>query len=69
MDLKILTSAVDKARLLGKVFSQNSNLDDINVPLPDFPLRTFSSLSEMNITAKDVNFFISLPSNFKSNWT
>ena len=36
----MLSSASDKAKLFAKNFSENSNLDDSGISLPDFPFRT-----------------------------
>ena len=63
---EILPSAVDKSSLFGKLFSQNSNLDDSNIPLPNFPLRTASSLHNVKVIAQDVNFHISNLSSSKA---
>ena len=41
------------------MFSKNSNLDDSNVSLPEFSLRTDKKLCDAKITACDVNYFIS----------
>ena len=55
---EILPSASDKASLFAEMFSKNSTLDDSNVPLPDFPLRTDKKLCDAKIAACDVEFFI-----------
>ena len=38
--LDVLSSASDKAKLFAGNFFQNSNLDDSDILLPDFPSRT-----------------------------
>ncbi len=40
------------------MFSENSTLDDSNQELPDFPLRTDSILSNVDISSKKVSFII-----------
>ena len=37
---EVLSSASDKPKLLAKIFSKNSNLDDLGTSLPVFPSRT-----------------------------
>ena len=57
-DPEVLTSSADKAELFAKMFSENSTLDDSNQELPDFPLRTDSILSNVDISSKKVSFII-----------
>ena len=45
---EVLSSAFDKAKLFGKNFSNNSNLDDSGISLPVFPSRT--NLKQHNIS-------------------
>ena len=58
MDLLVLTSAKDKAELFAQLFAINSNIDDSNATLPDFPKRTESNLSNINFTVSDVSKII-----------
>ena len=55
---KILSSSSDKASLFAKMFSSNSTLDDTNHPLPDFPLRTETLISNLKVTPSEVARFI-----------
>ena len=55
---EILSSSLDKARLFAKMFSSNSNLDDSGHPLPDCPIRTNITISNLNITPSEVTKFI-----------
>ena len=48
----MLPSASDKAKLFGKNFSKNSNLDDSGMSLPVFPSRTNQKLHNISITPK-----------------
>ena len=48
----MLSSASDKAKLLVKNFSKNSNLDDSGVSLPVFPSRTNFKLHNISVTLK-----------------
>ena len=50
----MLPSASDKAKLLAKNFSKNSNLDDLGISLPVFPSRTNLKLHNISITHKMV---------------
>ena len=50
----VLSSASDKAKLFGKNFSKNSNLDDSGISLPVFPSRTNLKLHNISITPKMV---------------
>ena len=50
----MLSSASDKAKLLAKNFSLNSNLDDLGVSLPVFPSRTNLKLHNISVTPKMV---------------
>ena len=56
---EILSSASDKATLFAKNFAANSNLDDTNHVLPNFPSRTDIQLSDFFITAKEVSKLLS----------
>ena len=56
---EVLTSPQDKANLFGNNFASNSTLDDDGHPLPDFPLRTDSVISDPLITPKKVIRIIS----------
>ena len=51
---EVLSSASDKAKLLAKNFSKNSNLDDSGISLPVSPSRTNLKLYNFSITAKMV---------------
>ena len=51
---KVLFSASDKAKLFGKNFSKNSNLDDSDISLPVFPSRTNLKLYNISITPRMV---------------
>ena len=55
---EVLTSAKDKAELFAQLFAINSNIDDSNATLPDFPKRTKSTLSNINFTVSDVSKII-----------
>ena len=48
----MLSSASDKAKLFGKNFSKNSNLDDASVSLPVFPSKTYLKLHNISVTPK-----------------
>ena len=50
--LKVLSSASDKAELLGEIFSKNSNLDYAGISLPVFPFRTNLKLQNLPVTLK-----------------
>ena len=50
----MLYSASDKAELLAKNFSKNSNLDDSGISLPVFPSRTNLKLNKISVTLKMV---------------
>ena len=52
--LEVLSSASDKAKLLAKNFSKNSNLDDSGNSLPVFPYRTNLKQHNISITPKMV---------------
>ena len=47
--LEVLSSASDKAKLFGKDFSRNSNLDDSSISLPTFPSITNLQLHNISI--------------------
>ena len=49
---EVLYSASDKAKLLGKNFSKNSNLDDTGISLPVIPSRTYLRLHNISKTPK-----------------
>ena len=49
-----MSSAFDKAKLLAKTFSKNSNLDDSGISLPVFPSRTNLKLHNISVTPKMV---------------
>ena len=51
---EVLSSASDKAKLLAKNFSKNSNLDDSGISLPVFPSRTNLKLQNISVTPKMV---------------
>ena len=51
---EMLSSASDKAKLLAKNFSKNSNLDDSGISLPVFPSRTNLKLHNISLTPKMV---------------
>ena len=50
----MLSSASDKAKLFGKNFSKNSNLDDSSISLPVFPSRTNLKLHNIYVSPKMV---------------
>ena len=54
----VLTTAVDKAELLAQKFSSNSNLVSDN-PLPEFPSRCDTTLSNLKVTPSCVSKVIS----------
>ena len=54
LDLVVLSSAYDKAKLYAKNFSKNSSLDDSGISLPVFPSRTNLKLHNISITPKVV---------------
>ena len=56
---EVLVSSADKASLFGRMFASNSNLDDLNHPVPLFESRTESALSCLKITVREVRSFIS----------
>ena len=56
--LEVFSSASDKAKLLGKNFSNNSNLDDFGISLPVFPSRTNLKLHNISIPPKMVKKII-----------
>ena len=49
---EVLSSASDKAKLLAKNFSGNSNLDDSGISLPVFPSKTNLKLHNISVTPK-----------------
>ena len=51
---EVLSSASDKAKLIAKNFSKNSNLDDSGISLPVFPSRNNQKLHKIPITPKMV---------------
>ena len=51
---EVLSSASDKAKLIAKIFSNYSNLDDSGVSLPVFPSRTNLKLHNISIAPKMV---------------
>ena len=52
--LEVVSSASDKANLLAKNFSMNSNLEDSNICLRAFPFRTNIRLHNYSLTPKIV---------------
>ena len=50
----MLCSVSDKAKLFGKNFCRNSNLDDSGIHLPVFPSRTNLKLYNISVTPKIV---------------
>ena len=50
----MLCSVSDKAKLFGKNFCRNSNLDDSSIHLPVFPSRTNLKLYNISVTPKIV---------------
>ena len=50
----MLSSASDRAKLIAKIFSNYSNLDDSGVSLPVFPSRTSLKLHNISIAPKMV---------------
>ena len=51
---EVLSSASDKAKLFAKNYSQNSNLDDSDIPLRVFPSRPNLKLHNISIAPKMV---------------
>ena len=51
---KVLSSASDKAKLLAKNFSENSNFEDSGISLPAFPSKTNLKLHNILVTLKIV---------------
>ena len=52
------SSASDKAKLVAKSFSKNSNLDDSGISLPVFPARTNLKLHNIPVTPNAVKMVI-----------
>ena len=50
----MLSSASGKAKLFGKIFSKNSNLDDLGIFLPVFLSRTNLKRYDVSVTPKIV---------------
>ena len=57
---EILSSPSDKAKLFGKKFSRNSNLDDSGISLPLFRSRTNLKLHNISVTPWLVKKIISI---------
>ena len=55
---EVLPAVSDKAKLLAKNFSKNSNLNDSGISLPIFPSRTNLKLHNISQTPKIVKKFI-----------
>ena len=53
-DLKVLSSASDKAKLLAENFSKNSHRDDSGISLTVFPSRTNLKLHNISVTSRMV---------------
>ena len=53
-DLKVLSSASDKAKLFPENFPKNSNLDDSHISLPVSPSRTNLKLRNIHVSPKMV---------------
>ena len=53
-DPELLSSASDKAKLLTKSLSKNSNLDDLGISLPAVTSRTTLKLHSISVTPKMV---------------
>ena len=51
---EVLSSASDKAKLFAKSFCNNSNIDDLGIPVPVFPSRTNLKLRNISMTPKMV---------------
>ena len=51
---EVVSSSRNKVELFAKLFSSNSTLDDSGHMLPDFPPRTDTDLTHLNITNKMV---------------
>ena len=51
---EVLSSASDKAKLFAKSFCNNSNIDDLGIPVPVFPSRTNLKLRNISVTPKMV---------------
>ena len=49
-----MSSASDKAKLFAKIFSKNSNLDDLDISLPVFHSTTNLKLHDISVTPKMV---------------
>ena len=56
--LEVLSSALDKAKLLVRNFSENSNLHDLGISLPVFPSRSNLKLHNTSVTPKIVKKII-----------
>ena len=52
--LEVLSSASNKAKLLAKIFSKNSNLDNSGISLPIFPPRSNMKLHNISVTPKSI---------------
>ena len=50
--MEVLSSASDKAKLVAKNFSCDSNLDDSGIFSPVFPSRTYLKLHDISVTPK-----------------
>ena len=53
-DSEVSFSTSGKAKLLGKNFSKNSNIDDLGISLPVLPSRTNLKLQKISVTPKMV---------------
>ena len=51
---EVISSSIDKANLFASNFASNSTLEERGHPLPDFPSRTDSLLSNITVTVKDI---------------
>ena len=50
----MVSSVCDKAKLIAKNFSKNSDLDDSGISLPIFPSRANLKMSNISVTPKMV---------------
>ena len=63
-DPEVLSSESDKSNLYAKNFSENSNLDDSNISLPDYLSRTDLKLHDFKILKEYVTRIVSLRGEF-----
>ena len=56
----MLSSVSEKAKVFAKIFSKNSNLDDLGISLPAFPSRTHLKLHIIHVTPKLVKIITNI---------